>query len=380
MDDPTKGKNVRVRDGQWHYRFNFRGREYSGPTGLGAELSNRSAAEEIAAQRHRELERVGPRLQGPRRVTRIGGDVSFRAAANEFLAWCKDTEYRPKPRTAERIRVSFASAIQFFGDVPVEAITAEAVERYKTNRLTVDGVRDITVRHDLHALSVFFHKYAKKRGWVKANPIDDVTIPSDRDAIREHVIAPKEEKLYFAAAAALHTKYAKSFEHAQPNLADLARLMLDQGARPDELLAARVEHFDSGAATLLIAGGKSRAARRTLHLTAASLEILKRRAAIGGLWLFPSDRHPGHHLTKLDSTHDRICIEAGVSFVLYDLRHTFATRAIEAGAPVAVVAAIMGHSGLRTIHRYVHPSSDAQKQAMHDYEAASLRKGIKVAG
>jgi integrase len=183
---------------------------------------------------------------------------------------------------------------------------------------------------------------------------------------------------YFESAYRLHEKHRKSFPNAQPNLADLARLMLEQGARPEELLAARKEAFDSPAGTLLIAGGKTRASRRTLNLTEASRAILERRLQMPGPWLFPSDRNPGCHLTKLACTHDRVCLEAGVSFVLYDFRHTFATRQIDAGTPVPVVAAIMGHNGLRTIWRYVHPTSAAQKQAMENYEAAQKRRKLKL--
>jgi hypothetical protein len=47
------------------------------------------------------------------------------------------------------------------------------------------------------------------------------------------------------------------------------------------------------------------------------------------------------------------------SCVIYDFRNTFATRVIERGVPVALVEAILGHSNLRTIYRYVHPSADA---------------------
>lgn len=367
-----RGRNVRVRDGQWHYRFNFRGREYTGPTGLSGETSNQSAAEAFADEKRAELERQGfrPRAVSPA-VTSIAPDASFRQAAASFLIWAKDVEYRAKPATSERLRVSFQSAIEFFADTPVSAIDAAAVEAYKEHRMLVHGVRDITVRHDLHALSVFFRKFACRRGLTKLNPIgrrmdgvSSVSIPSDRDAFRDHVITPEEEQKYFAAAATLHAVHVKSVKEAQPNMADLARLMLEQGARPEELLSARVRSFDPIAQTLRIEGGKTRAARRTLYLTPASVEILARRAARSSEWFFPSERHPGHHLGNLNTTHDRICREAGVSFVVYDWRHTFATRKIEQNVPVAVVAAILGHSSLRTIHRYVHPSAEAQREAM----------------
>jgi integrase len=209
-----------------------------------------------------------------------------------------------------------------------------------------------------------FFEYARKRNWVTGDPLLDVKIPSDRDAIREHIVTPEEELAHFEAIERLHAIYLKSHANAQPNLWDLGRLILDQGARPEEILAAKVWSFDPKARTLKIEVGKSRAARRTLFLTDTSMEILTRRAKLSSEWLFPSDRNPGHHLTQLGTSHDCACIEAGVSFVLYDFRHTFVTRRILEGTPLPVVAAILGHSGLRTIGRYVHIIAEEQKKAM----------------
>lgn len=368
MSNPLNGRNVRVREGSWHYRFNFQGREYAGNTGLEGVASNQMAAEQIATAKRWELRRETARKQ----------PVPFQEAAVEFLNWCRDVEYRGKPNTSARLATSFASAVEFFGDTPVQQIDAGEIERYKAFRAQVHQVRDITVRHDLHALSVFFRKYAKKQGWADQNPVEAVTIPSDRDAVREHVVSLEEEAAYFQVATTFHRQYAKSFKKALPNMADLARLMLDQGARPEELLATRKEHFDAGAGTLLIAGGKSRAARRILDLTDASLAILSARMKSPGPWLFPSDAQQGQHLTKLNGTHDRICIEAGISFVIYDFRHTFATRMVAAGVDVPTVAAIMGHSGLRTIYRYVHPTAESKKLAMKKFQAAIKRRRLKV--
>jgi len=75
-----------------------------------------------------------------------------------------------------------------------------------------------------------------------------------------------------------------------------------------------------------------------------------------------------HHIVKLAATHDEVCREAGVSFVLYDLRHTFATRLADAGVPITTIAALLGHSGLRMVMRYVHPSAESKKDAMQKYE------------
>jgi integrase len=143
-------------------------------------------------------------------------------------------------------------------------------------------------------------------------------------------------------------------------------------------MSARKCDLDLKTATLAIPGGKSRAAVRTLHLSPESLEVLEARLKDEGPWLFPSERYPGDHITKLNNSHDRACIAAGVSFVLYDLRHTFGTRqATELKTDPFTLAAIMGHSNLRTIMRYVHPDQKAQKEAMQRYATAMRRRKLK---
>jgi len=129
---------------------------------------------------------------------------------------------------------------------------------------------------------------------------------------------------------------------------------------------------------VVVPGGKSRAAKRTLYLTQEVVAILSARLKTEGPWLFPSERYPGNHITKLSNSHDRACREAGVSFVLYDLRHTFGTRqGTELKTDPFTLAAIMGHANLRTIMRYVHPDQAQQKQAMERYDAAMRRRKMR---
>jgi len=365
IHNSLRGRNVRVREGTWHYRFNLTGQERSGNTGLEGTPRNRKAAEDFARRKRDEL-----------RKSEIRGHKVFNAAADEFLAWCIDVQYRSKRNTAQRIKTSLASAKEHFGPMSVSAMEdgGGAIERYKTFRISEHGVRDVTLRHDLHALSLFF-QYAMKMGWAQSNPVKQVTIPSDQDAIRIHVITPEEQAAYFERAIGVKDRADRT------NLYDVATLMLNQGCRPEEIMASRKENFNKGERSLFIAGGKTRAARRTLELTDESYKILLARMEAPGPWLFPSDRRPGEHITKLQSSHDKVCLDAGVSFVLYDFRHTFGTiQGSVLKEDPFTLAALMGHSNLRTIMRYVHPQQEEKLKAMQGYEVALQRRKLKVVG
>ncbi len=86
--------------------------------------------------------------------------------------------------------------------------------------------------------------------------------------------------------------------------------------------------------------------------------------------MFPG-KAPETHLTKLNGSHNKVLKVTGLHFVPYDLRHTFATRMAEAGMPLATLAAILGHSNLRSIMKYVHPSEADQDAAMLGYSSGS---------
>jgi integrase len=348
--------SLRTRAGRWHFRFRLDGREYSETTGLAATERNRIKAQQM------ELEYRQALLDG-RRPSRKIVIREFTSAADEFLAWAK-LEYQEHPNSYKRIRTSFASAKIFFSQKPVSLIDAARIEAYKLWRHSEHEVRDITLRHDLHALSTFF-RFAMKQNWTRQNPVQEVKIPSDENAVRMHVLTTEEEKTYFARAAKNRDLY------------DAGRLILNQGMRPDEATSLRKADVDLERGTLTIQAGKSAAARRTLDLTTETRLILARRLAGKSPWVFPLKRNPGKHVTRLNSAHDRLCQEAkksgvSISWVLYDFRHTFATRVAQAGIDLATLAAILGHNSIRIVQKYVHPTAEHKREAMFRYEASMV--------
>ena len=337
---------LRKANGKWHWRFQIDGIVYRGGTGLAANARNRTAALRMEAEARRTV------LEGRSYMLKVI-QRPFSDAAEAFLTWAEG-EHQEHPQTARRLAVSFASCKTFFGDQPVHSITAGHLEDYKSWRRREHQVRDVTLRHDLHALSKFF-KYAVKHTWCCENPVQQVKIPSDAEAQRMHVLTPSEEFQYFEAA--------KRF----PNLHDLGRVMIRQGMRPEEIMGMAQVDVDLEAGTIGIPRGKSRAARRILHIPPdGEVQRILGKRLDGGLWVFPGKKK-GTHLSKLNGSHNKILAATGLKFVLYDLRHTFATRMAERGMDLATLASILGHSNLRSVMRYVHPTREHQRAAMHRY-------------
>ena len=50
-------------------------------------------------------------------------------------------------------------------------------------------------------------------------------------------------------------------------------------------------------------------------------------------------------------------------FILYDLRHTYASRAVMAGVDLPTLAALLGHTSIQMTMRYVHPAERHKKDA-----------------
>jgi integrase len=285
--------------------------------------------------------------------------IIFRDAVGRFLP-SAEVRYRSKPNSYKRIKTSLSSALVFFDKLPVSAIDAARVDEYKTWRATEHEVKDVTIRHDLHALSKFF-QHAIRHRWASINPIREVEIPSDADAQRMYVLSIEEEEEYFRRAKRL------------PDLNDVALLIINQGLRPEEAISLRKEDIDLDKGTIFVSTGKTKAARRHLDMTTESLEALKVRMSRTSPWIFPSSRNAGSHIVRVNSAHDRIVAHAAmegveICFVPYDLRHTFATRVAQAGIDIATLAALLGHGSLPCVHKYVHPTADHKKSAMQIFE------------
>jgi integrase len=69
------------------------------------------------------------------------------------------------------------------------------------------------------------------------------------------------------------------------------------------------------------------------------------------------------------NAHRAVLGYTGLSFVIYDLRHTFATRFYQTTKDVVALKEVLGHSSLRTVMKYVHVSAEQSGERPHPAHA-----------
>ena len=110
--------------------------------------------------------------------------------------------------------------------------------------------------------------------------------------------------------------------------------------------------------------------RRTIPLNQTVLSLMKERGTLRSLrtdLVFPSKTH-----TPLESGHLRRAFRLALKkariedFHFHDLRHTFATRLVQAGVELYKVQRLLGHKSPMMTQRYAH------------HYPESLRDGVEV--
>ena len=133
-------------------------------------------------------------------------------------------------------------------------------------------------------------------------------------------------------------------------------------------------HCMATGGTVFIRSGKTKNAVRSLPLTERAQAAVELLCALwpDSEWLFPGKR--GHlRRSSLDHMHSRVRDAPNSNFprifVLYSLRHSFATRLADSGASPAHIQKLMGHSSIVVSEKYIHIGDEGLILAMKRKEA-----------
>jgi integrase len=341
--------------------FQFEGRRIQESTGC----TNKNAALRVEAVRRAEL------IQRRAGIVRKPLPPKFEEYVQEFLAWSKK-QHRPK--TYELHETNCETLKRYFSGKWLDEIRPGMVEEFKLARIgearknakNGSTVAPATVNRALTTLKLLFN-HAARCGLPVANPTEGVSFLEEKGE-RMRVVSFEEELKYLKAAS-------------QP-LRDIARIILDTGMRPEEVFRIEVANLDLERRTTFNPFGKTKAAKRSIPMTEDVWRIMKDRViAAKGPYAFPSKSDPSKPIGGVRKAHDAAVERAEIKehFRLYDLRHTYATRAVMAGVDLPTLGALLGHTKIQMTMRYVHPAEEHKRQAASKLEVFNFEELQKVA-
>lgn len=256
--------------------------------------------------------------------------------------------------------------LAFFGEkAACDNITSEKVENFKHYRATRISkktrrkLKPITVNQELLTLRMIFNRLVDLDVLAKS-PARNVKL-LDAPITAPRILTIDEQKVYLMACA-------------QP-LRDVACLMIELGLRPSEILNLKRDDISLEGSSLQVQGGKTKNARRKLPLSVESRKVLDYRLrTVEGDNLFPKIK-----VVSLDQLHKKVLTALGIRpftddyFVLYSLRHCFASRHTENQTDPITLSELLGHGDLKTLKRYAHPSFEHKTEAIKRVEKLNAK-------
>ena len=300
-------------------------REKVGPKGLAKEVY----------QKRKTAIREGkffPEQVGQQRV------ILFDELARDFLAYGK-LHKRSYDHDGQRMR----RLIEAFGGKPAKALTAEDIERFKSD--LAGKLSPATVNRHLALLRSVYYLGIRNRK-VEHNPMRGVKLFRENNTRVRYMTEEEEFRL-------LQTLPGK----CRP----LVEVGLLTGLRASNLIGLRWRDVDLEAAVYTIPESKSGdALRLPMHpRVQAILATLPRN----GVYVFAeADGEPPWDFTHTFATAVK---RAGITDLhLHDLRHTFASRLAMAGVDVLTIKELGGWKTLAMVQRYAHLSPDHKRAAL----------------
>ena len=294
-----------------------------------------------------------------------------------------------KPAVRSNTRTGYENNIRLYirprlGNVPLNKLTANDLQRfinwmrqdgrseYRESR--GDGLSANTIRHCCGLCRRALDKAVTEKLIVR-NPVEECKLPPARRMEMRLLSREELQKLLIQARAEGYYEVFLLELTTGLRVGELMALQWDDlNLNTGELRIERQVYQTKG--ELLIQPPKNKASIRTVILPPAVVTALKKyKQTVFSQWMFPSPKKEEAPIAPSVVRHRlaKILKHTGCKKVrFHDLRHVFATNALEHGMDVKTLSTIIGHiSSATTLNIYAHVTDDMQRQA-----AARIDRGI----
>lgn len=317
----------------WSYLYQD-GVRHQFSTGTG----NRKAAQKIEDKRKQELN------DARFHIVEYDPDITMGAIAARFLA-------SGSAHAHHLYHLRFL--LGFFSEIPALRITKAMAEEFRKKRKQVNPkIKDATINRDVSVLRHLLF-WAVDEQLLAANPLARLKMPPER-RIRRQILSIAEE--------------ASLLRVAQDHLRAMIAIALDTGMRRGEITSQRWEDIDFSQKIISVTHSKTPGGEsREIPLTERLQTLLVEGRKPDGLII----EYQGQPVRIIKRAWKTALKNAEIRHVrFHDLRHTFATRLMEAGVLQEVRMALMGHSPGAKIHAvYTHIELPTKREAIRKLEA-----------
>ena len=294
-----------------------------------------------------------------------------------------------KPAVRPNTRTGYENNIRLYirprlGGIPLNKLTTNDIQQF-INWMRQDGRSEYresrgeglsanTIRHCCGLCRRALEKAVAEKLIVR-NPAEECKLPPARRMEMRLLSREELQKLLIQAQAEGYYEVFLLELTTGLRVGELMALQWDDlNLNTGELRIERQVYQIKG--ELLIQPPKNKASIRTVILPPAVVtELKKYKQTVFSRWMFPSPKKGDAPIAPSVVSHRlaKILKHAGCKKVrFHDLRHVFATNALEHGMDVKTLSTVIGHvSSATTLNVYAHVTDDMQRQA-----AVRIDRGI----
>jgi integrase len=335
-------------------RFNYKGRQIRKSTGS----SSKKLAEKIY---HKVL---GEIAEGKWFERLPGEEKTFKEMLGKYLK--EHSERNKTPKSHDRDKELANHLISSFGDSMLTEISPRTISEYKVKRRD-EGAFPRTINYELALMSHAFNLAIKEWEWLNDNPVSRVSREKVNNMRERWLTFEEEEKLLDASPKWLQ---------------EIIIFSLETGLRQGETLNLQWPQVDLFRKTITILEQKNKA-KDVLPLNERAIEVLKTKAKIRHIktnYVFSNKNGNSIRVSNLHRAFYSATRKAKLeNFRWHDLRHTFATRLVQAGVDLYTVQKLGRWKTTQMVMRYAHHYPESLRGGVETLDKVRKEFSTKLA-
>ena len=184
----------------------------------------------------------------------------------------------------------------------------------------------------------------------------------------ERVLSTDEKVRLIRACDSVHSRFLKP----------IIPLATNTGMRRGEILSLEWARVDLAQRAVRVLNAKSNSDDRSIPMNTTVHALLSSLAGNAtSRFVFPRHRKPGDRLLDLKKGFKKVVKLTGIEDLrFHDLRHTFATRLVQAGVDLITVQHLLGHARITMTAWYAHSPNSARIAAVARLDSISSSESV----